>query len=121
MAGLSTSGDLVLLSTGGLEMEDNTVMQVLQARLLTRRGSCFWDATFGSRLHEMEQTKVTTTFQVRLEDCIRQAVQPMLDSRQISNLAFEHERPSPNQWHVLVSCEDAGQRPLAWDLWVEVT
>lgn len=113
--------DLCLDVSGRLVVETNPVYQAVYLRLNTRRGTCFWDVAFGSTLHELQQAKITSTFQPDLEDRIRTALQPMIDAKEISDLAFEHERPSGNRWHCRLTVLDAGKRLLGWELWVEVT
>lgn len=113
--------DLVRLSSGDLKPSSNPTLEGMALRLRTRRGTCWWDVTFGSTLHELGQAKITRTFAADVEDRIRTALQPMIDEGEVSDLAFEHERPETNRWHTRLACRDAAQRPLAWDVWVEVS
>ena len=116
----TTTADLPLDKAGNLVVETNPTRQAVQLRIFTRRGSCFWDRTFGSRLHLAPRMKIGAGFQAQLEDLFRSALRPLLDAGEIRELAFEHERPAPTQWHARLTMLDAGKRPLAFDYWVEV-
>ena len=112
--------DFVIEISGDLQEETLPTRQHLYFRLFTERGSCFWDMNFGSTLHELQQAKITRTFQVDLEDRVRTALADMIDEGEIDELAFTHERLGSNRWHCRIGCVDVAQRPLAFDLWVEV-
>lgn len=112
--------DLVLTAGGDLQAVDNPTRQAVVLRLLTERGSCFWDLTFGSTLHEMPRAKIVANAERDAEDRARSALRPLLDSQEISALSISVSRVDRNRIEMAVSCRDAGQRPIQFTMFVAV-
>lgn len=113
-----TTGDIAW--AGDLLPAANPTLEAVALRLQTRKGTCFWDATFGSTLHELNRTTITARTRADVEDRIRSALKPLLDAGGLTSLSFEHER-SEGQWRTLTRMTDARGVPLAYDVWVGVT
>ncbi|HND29732.1 MAG TPA: hypothetical protein PLA94_07020 [Myxococcota bacterium] len=94
------------------------VEQHVVLRLRTHRGSCFWDQTFGSTLHEL--LKIGPAVARDVEDRVRSALAPMVAGREISSLDIKTERVGLNRIDIGLRCLDAGGRPLQFSTFVEV-
>lgn len=117
-----TTQDLVLTlaqDVRGVASVEDTAQRVYH-RLFTQRGSCFWDRSFGSTLHELGRAKIGRTFQADVEDRVRRALQPLVDDGSITAIAFAHERAATGRWHVQVQVQDRRHAVIPFDLWVGV-
>lgn len=112
--------DLVASDRGDLTTSTDTLYEAVHLRLTTARGTCFWDRTFGSTLHTFARSKITKRTAAELEDAVRDALVPLLESKELSALAFEHDRPAPNRWHIRLSALARSRRRFTYDLFVEV-
>ncbi|HND28871.1 MAG TPA: hypothetical protein PKY30_24405 [Myxococcota bacterium] len=106
------TGDLTL-SGGKLVVETSPVRAELVARIKTHKGSCFWDLSFGSTLHELK--KVSSSALRDIEERVRAALRPMsLDSLQVVV-----ERVDVGRIDLAVQASKAG-RPVAARVFVRV-
>lgn len=116
-----TSGDLSWSDRGDLVVPSDPLSQAVYLRVMTERGSLFWDTTFGSRLHELRRTKLDVTFKSRLEDVLREALTPLVAAGELAKLSFDHERQAGGRWHVRVRAQTRSRRDFTFPLFVEVT
>lgn len=110
--------DLALNSSGDIVREERPMVAAMFWRLAVQRGSCFWDHNFGSRLHLIR--KITPTTRVEIEDAAREALQPMVDARELSELAFSHSQTGVNRWNFIVDARDSRQEPMRLSLFITV-
>lgn len=115
-----TTRTLTLAASGDLARSTSATAERAYTRLFTERGSCFWDTTFGSRLHLLRRAKITGSFERQLEDAVREAWRPLLDAGELVGLQFAHERVDHGRWHTVVHVEDAARAPIAFDIWTAV-
>lgn len=112
--------DYVLTASDDLEQPDNPVLQSMVIRLLTWRGSCWWDLNFGSTLHLMPTEKLSGSIERDAETRAADALQPMLDAGELLELEVSAERVDRNRLELSVRCTDAGRRPLSFTRCIEV-
>ena len=93
--------------------------QQLLLRLQTQKGTCFWDSSFGSTLHELPRTKLGPTAERDAEDRVRSALAPMVTSKAIGALTVQVQR-AQNRLNLSVCCVDAGGNPIQFSTFVEV-
>lgn len=121
MAHLDPISRSLVRSTGGdWERGDNPTLESLILRLGTWRGSCFWDLSFGSTLHLLPQSKITSTLERDVEDRVRTALAPMVDAGELLGLAVTVRRAERNRAEMVVHALDAGRRPLTFTTFVAV-
>jgi len=103
-----------------LQRTDNTTLQSMWLRLATRRGSCFWDPDFGSRLHELVATKIGANVERVVVGHVEQALQPMTDAGELLDLEVAAQRVGRNRVEMVLRAFDAGLRPLEFTHFVRV-
>lgn len=96
------------------------VHDAVRLRLHVHRGSCFWDSSFGSTLHQLARAKVTTRTAVRVEDAIRVALAPMVKAGELAIEGFAHEQPEVSRWHTVITLRDRQRRPVTFHLFLKV-
>lgn len=111
---------LDLVFVAGDFQEASPALDAVRLRLHTERGSCFWDATFGSTLHQLVRAKITARTAVRIEDAIRVALAPMVRASELAIEGFAHEQPESDRWHVAVTLRDGQKRPVKFHLFLKV-
>ena len=111
--------DLVLTSTGDLSADDNPVAEELTLRLLTERGSAWWDLTFGSRLAQLAGEKAGPDLERRVEGEVRGALKPMVDAGAITSLQVTVSR-GMGRVDLEVRAMDARRRPVQFTTFVRM-
>lgn len=110
----------VLTSSRDLKRSTSATLEELTLRLLTHRGSCFWDLSFGSTLHLLPAEKIGPTTSRDVENRARVALQPMVDARTISALEVRAGRVDRNRVELGLRCKDARGAPITFTTWVPV-
>lgn len=114
------SRDFVLTSSNDLKGVDNPTLQGVVLRLMTERGSCFWDPDFGSTLHLVAREKGGPSTERDVADRARRALKPMVDDEDITDLTVQATRVDRGRVELAVRCLDAGRRPVAFSTFVAV-
>lgn len=109
-----TALDLVLTDAGDLVAVDNPVLEELGLRLLTERGSAWWDLSFGSRLHELATTKAGADLERRVQEEVRAALRPMLTAGALSSLQVTVTRVDRSRVDLEVRAVDSRRRPITF-------
>jgi len=107
-------------TSGDFDSITNPTLEELQLRVLTHRGTCFWDLEFGSTLHRLPTEKIAGALERDVADRARDALRPMERAGQISGVRVEVERIDRNRVDMRLSALDAGRRPLRFQAFVEV-
>lgn len=110
--------DYIRTASNDLEQVSDAQSQEVYRRLAVELGSCWWDRTFGSRLHELRRMGLRQGWEREVEDMVHEALQPMVARGELSQVQVEHDRPDPNRVHIGISALGAGRKPLTFDHWV---
>lgn len=116
----SLTRDYAQTTGGDFEQLDNPTLESLKLRLMTQKGSCFWDLEFGSTLHELPRTKIGADVLRDVENRARTALAPMVRAKEILDLSVQVARTAVNRVEMALNCRDAGGRPLRFSTWVAV-
>ena len=111
--------DLVLTTATDLARPSSPVEASMQTRLATRRGTCFWDVTFGSDLGNLVGTAPRGAVD-QVENAARAALQPMVAQRDITNLSVTAQAAGQGRVDVTVTAQDGRRRPITWRTFVRV-
>lgn len=114
------SRSYVLTAGGDFDSVANPVLEAVNIRLSTEKGSCFWDLDFGSELHTLRQAKVGPDILRRVEDLVLSALQPMVDAGELLDLEIGAELVTPTRVDALIRALDAAHRPLSFTHFVRV-
>lgn len=114
-----TTGD-ILVEGGDYVAVDNPVFDAVALLLDTRQGSCFWDLTFGSRLHELPQRGMRAGIEREAENIVAEALQRLVDAGDITELTVTATRVGRSRLQLVASAFDTGRRQLQWTRWVAV-
>lgn len=117
----SITRDLVVTGAKDLQRPASPLLQAIYLRLATHRGSCFWDPSFGSTLHELAASHPSAVTVARDVDArVRDALQPLIDSGDLKQLDVTVTRQGRHQVALAVSVKDAGRRTITFTTFVQV-
>ena len=112
--------DFVLDTSNDLVRAENPTQQAILLRLCTEQGTCFWDPSFGSTLGALSSEKIGQDIARDVEDRARAALKPMVDENAIRDLEVAASRVDRNRVEMALRCVDAGNRPISFNLFVQV-
>lgn len=110
--------DVVLDRSGRLSAKGQPAAEHLYRRVTTHRGSCAWDPSFGSALHEL--VKSAADLERDAIARVEQAVQPMLDAGELVELEVHAERVERGRLAIVIRATDAGLREVGFTTFLEL-
>jgi len=81
--------------------KETTIVNNIYLSLMVKKGSFFYDTTFGSRLHELAREKNTPGTARKAEDYCREALQWLLDTGKATRIDVYTERDPAQDPHRL--------------------
>jgi len=114
------TGGFDLTLSNDLERAANPTLQSVYLRLVTRRGTVWWDAELGSDLPALASEHVVGDVAREIEDRARVALQPMVDAGELYDLELAAQRVDRHRVDLVVRAVDAGLRPLEFTHFVRV-
>lgn len=115
----TVADDLATTPSLDLATTASALGDAMYLRLMTERGTCWWDPTFGSRLHELRSRGLTESTVARVEDAAREALAPLTSSGELTELSVTVTQ-APNRVDLTLSGQDNRRRKIALSLEVIV-
>lgn len=84
------------------------LQEAVVRRLMTQRGTCFWDLSYGSTLHELVGAPARGNLTVDAEARVKAALRPLVEGGRIQSLKVSATRTTSNRL-------DLGLRVVASD------
>jgi len=103
--------------------KSETMINNIYLSLMVKKGSFFYDPTFGSRLHELQREKNTPSTARKAEDYCREALQWLLDAGKATRIDIYTERDpaqDPHRLKLLVEATPANGPVVPFSTFIDV-
>lgn len=114
------SHDLVQTAGHDLQTSSSPLQEAVIRRLLTERGSCFWDLAYGSTLHELPRLAIRQNMEGELEARARAALEPLRVAGKVRSLTVAATRADRNRMELAVQVLGAHQERVVFTTFVRV-
>ena len=110
------------VATAGHDLAPPThpAQEALARRLLTERGSAFWDPTYGSTLHELPRLAIRQNAEGEVMARARAALAPLLTSKVLTRVDVAASRVDRNRVELAVRALAANGTPVTFTTFVRL-
>jgi len=103
--------------------KETTIVNNIYLSLMVKKGSFFYNPSFGSRLHELKREKNTPATARKAEDYCREALQWLLDTGKAIKIDIYTERDiaqDPHRLKLLIEVTPANGPIIPFSTFIEV-